>query len=199
MILKKYKFAQIFLDEKNKKLQEVIFILDLAVDRKLLELKIPLHNSLKTIKAANVSFSHFEKGIDEKRRLIIQNSIFHDTKWHRDSSVKDILYEEEQDYFTEDGCIFLEYDGKTVGYSQIILEKNHDIKPCIVNFGISKNFRGLGLSKLLLNYTLNAVKHKGFAEAYINVDASNYKAYNLYKKTGFEKTNSFSSFLYRYK
>jgi ribosomal protein S18 acetylase RimI-like enzyme len=199
MVLRKYTFAQIFLDEKNKKLKEVISILGLIPDRKLLELKTPVHNSPKIIKASKVSYSYFKKGIDEKRRMDIQNSIFKDSKWHRDSSLEDIFYEEEQDYFLEDGCIFLEYDGETVGYSQVILEKSHDIKPCIVNFGICKEFRGLGLSKLLLNYTLNVIKHKGFAQAYINVDASNYRAYNLYKKAGFEKINSFSSFLYKYK
>lgn len=169
------------------------------MEKKLFDMKISLNNSRKVSWADGIEFINFKKGSDEKKRVVIQNNIFKDTLGHKDCSIEDILYEEEQEYFVEDGCIFLNVDKETVGYSQIIVENYPEFRPYIVNFGIVKEFRGLGLSKLLLQHTLNFMKLKGFKEAFITVDASNKKAYNLYKKSGFAKTGTLGCYLYTYK
>jgi len=197
LLSKRYRYAQLLLDD-SKKLSNVISTLDLTLEKKMIEMKIDITANKKINKPDNVDFIIYKKGIDEAKRVAIQNSIFKDTRGHVDCDIDDIIYEQQQDYFVEDGCIFLCYDGEIAGYSQIILERGSTIKPFIVNFGIHKNYRNRGLSIPLLYHTLNIIKLKGFKEAYLTVDASNKKAYRLYKKTGFKDVGIYCYYLYRY-
>lgn len=194
-----FKYAQLYLNNKMKNINEIVYLLDLSLERKLYEMKMKLDSDRDINCPSCIEFTLFRKGIDEAKRVDIQNSIFKNTKGHKDCSIDDIKFEEEQDYYLEDGCIFLSCNKETAGYSQVIIEKYPYEHPCIVNFGINKKFRGLGLSKLLLNYTFNTIRHKGFNEVFITVDANNYRAYNLYRKAGFNRINTFFSYLYKYK
>ena len=58
----------------------------------------------------------------------------------------------------------------------------------IVNFGIIKDFRGIGLGKLLLNDIILYAKKSGIKELAIRVDSNNTAAINLYKWIGFKES-----------
>ena len=197
-LFKHYIYAQLYIQSKSKN-TEIITKLDLHLDKKMFEMQIHLYENKKINISNNINFVMFRNGLDEQKRIVIQNSIFKETKEHRECTLDDILFDEKQDYYLEDGSIFLSINNNIIGYSQIILEKNPDTKPYIVNFGIDINYRGMGLSKQLLNYTLNKIKQLGFNHAYITVDSENHKAHNLYKNMGFEKFSAFSCYLYKYK
>lgn len=197
-IFRHTKFAQILLDNNITRSHDIISLLDLSLEKKLFEMKIPVCSSRRFETRKDINFSAFRKNVDEGKRSEIQNSIFRNSKSHRDCSIDDIMYEEGQDFFMDDGCLFLEYNGETAGYSQVVLEKYPKEHPYIVNFGIIEKYRGLGLSKVLLEYTLNFIRQKGYKEAYINVDADNYRAYSLYKKLGFDRINTYCTYLYSY-
>jgi ribosomal protein S18 acetylase RimI-like enzyme len=171
-------------------------VLDMKLENRIIQMKAVLTKNMELSQENGISFDFFSKGWDEAKRVEVQNGIFRGTKNHVDCCINDILMEENQRYFIEDGCIFIKTAGKTIGYSQIILESGE--KPYIVNFGIIKNYRGQGFAKALLSYTLNSIRAKGFDEVFITVDAENYIALNLYKSMGFIKTNAFSSFLYKF-
>jgi ribosomal protein S18 acetylase RimI-like enzyme len=197
-LFKRCKYAQLYFNN-NKKSFDIISKLNLTIDKKMVEMKISLTGNRRIDNNNSISFTLLKKGIDEDKRAVVQNSIFKNTVGHVDCSTDDIIYEEEQDYYIEDGCIFINYNNQIAGYSQIILEKYPFARLCIVNFGILEEFRSIGLSSLLLNHTLNTVRQKGFNEAYLTVNASNKKAYNLYKKNGFKNVCINSSYLYKYK
>lgn len=203
-LFSKYNFAVINV-EGNKRSESLKSSLNLTVDRELYEMKKDLPDKINTNYCNinnsdnNISFLRFKKGRDEIKRLEVQNSIFKNSKGHIDYRIEDILKEENQDYFIEDGCFFLIYKGIIAGYSQIILDDIGTKKPYIVNFGIVDNYRGIGLSKILLNYTFNFLIQKGYKEVFISVDSDNNRAYNLYKNSGFIICGKFSSYLYKFK
>jgi ribosomal protein S18 acetylase RimI-like enzyme len=194
---KKYLSAQFLLDNKRDTF-DFVFKLNLILERKSIEMKIEINKELPVNTEDNINFYFFKKDIDENNRINIQNLIFKETTGHIDIDIDDIRNEELQDYFIEDGCIFLKFNNIIAGYSQIILENSPSRTPYIVNFGIDKPFRKMGLSKLLLNYTLNVIRKKGYNEACVTVDSSNRKAQNLYKKSGFKKVATYSNYLYMY-
>jgi GNAT superfamily N-acetyltransferase len=195
--LKSYKHALLYLG-KSKRDMELVTKLELNLVKKMFDMRILLSSVTKANEVDGINFVIFKKGLDEVKRVIIQNAIFSDTKGHIDCDIDDILYEESQDYFLEDGGIFLYVNKDIAGYSQIILEKQLNNKPYIVNFGIHRKYRHKGLAKQLLTHTLNSIKKMGFNEAYLSVDSDNFKAYNMYKKMGFKKINTLSCYQYEY-
>lgn len=198
-ILSKHnKHLRLQFQSNDKRREELVSLLELDMEKKVFEMKIDLNRRIEVATKGNIEFISFRKGADEIKRVKIQNSIFKDTKGHIDCNLNDILYEEKQDYYLEDGATFLSINGNIAGYSQIIVENKPLVKPYIVNFGIDSNYRNKGLSKQLLYYTLHLLVQKGFRKAYITVDSDNRKAYNLYKKAGFEKVNTMISYLYKY-
>jgi len=64
------------------------------------------------------------------------------------------------------------------------------------HFGISPDFQGRGLSKLLLEESLKFVKKKGY-QVKLEVHRSNMKAINLYKKAGFEYLGDYDVYIIR--
>ena len=87
-----------------------------------------------------------------------------------------------QDYYIKHLCYFGIENYKYIGYGQII---NNRGMHTIVNFGITRDKRGKGLGKVLLNSIIIKAKEAGIRDLYIRVDCENEKAINLYKKIGF--------------
>lgn len=199
LFLKRYRYAEFYLSSQKNHSQILAKNLDLNSEKKLYGMRIDLKVYKTRRSEGSIEFINFKKGMDEEKRAFIQNSIFKDTKEHKDLSVEDIMFEEEQDFYIDDGGMFLSYNGNIVGYSQIVLEKYPFDMPYIVNFGILKDYRGLGLSRILLNHTLDIIKSKGFSEAFVTVDASNKRAYRLYKSEGFRKQSEMGCYLYKYR
>lgn len=195
---RRYAYARISFRKDTNLNLELISMLGLTMEKKQYEMKINLIRPIGAYENDSLQYIPFKKGVDEIKRVRIQNLIFKDTRGHIDCNVDDILREQNQDYYMEDGATFLYVNNNLAGYSQIILEKDIIDKPYIVNFGLEQCYRNLGLSKFLLNHTLHTLKQKGFKEAYITVDADNKRAYGLYKKAGFQRTDTLTSYLYRF-
>jgi ribosomal protein S18 acetylase RimI-like enzyme len=64
------------------------------------------------------------------------------------------------------------------------------------HFGILPQFQGKGLSKTLLNESLQFVKEKGL-QVKIEVHSSNVRAINLYRQFGFKELGDFNVYIIR--
>lgn len=129
-----------------------------------------------------ISFRTFKKNVDETLRCNLQNNIFYSND-RIPLEIKDIKYEEKQEFYKKDLCIFMLLDNKEIGYGQIVYNKNMYM---IVNFGVLKEYRGLGYGEYFLNYLVNMAYNLNIKDLYIRVDYENYKALNLYNKIGFK-------------
>ncbi len=147
--------------------------------------KYKLEEKIKSNNNFEFYIRKLQIGKDEILRCNIQNDIF--AQWNRRPlSLDDIHADMSQDYFLEDLCFWGLVNNEYVGYGQIIFNRN---MYTIVNFGIVSKYRGLGLSKLLLNEIIIAAKNYGIKDLYIRVDSDNVKAINLYRWIGFKETN----------
>lgn len=144
-----------------------------------------LKSNLHINEKIRFSLKKLNIGKDEKLRCEIQNDIFSQLN-RRPLTVDDIHADMAQDYFLKDLCFFGMINNEYIGYGQIIFNRN---MYTIVNFGIVNKYRGLGLSKILLNEIINEAKNYGIKELYIRVDSDNMKAINLYRWIGFKEIN----------
>jgi ribosomal protein S18 acetylase RimI-like enzyme len=132
----------------------------------------------------NLEFQILKKGRDEQKRCNIQNEIFKNDS-RVPLTIEDIYFDESQNYYFEQGSVFLKKDGEYIGYGQVIIENN---TPIIVNFGILSRYRGNGYSKSLLSYLLKIIKYNGYNRVKIKVKNTNKIALSLYEGIGFEIT-----------
>lgn len=147
------------------------------------ELENILKDYFNLPKLESITIEKFKKSEEEQIRCDIQNQVF-----EKDDRIpiciEDIIYDENQDYYIDDGSFFIKKNGVPIGYGQFII-KNED--PIIVNFGILSRYRGNGYGKYFLKYILNYLKTLNYKKALIKVDISNNVAINLYKSVGFIK------------
>ena len=140
----------------------------------------------------DVKFRKFAKNKDEFLRCEIQNSIFNDDS-RTPLKPKDIRYEEKQLYYNENFCIFMLNSNNTeIGYGQIIFNNNIYT---IVNFGIVNNYRNKGYGECLLNYLINLAHDNNISKIFIRVEEDNFKAINLYFKTGFKIVGNYTTWI----
>lgn len=154
-------------------------------------LKYNLNIKIKIKHDENISFRQFRIDKDEKLRCEIQNDIFN-YNGREPINIRDIMYEEKQDYYRSDRCVFILLDNKEIGYAQIIYNKGMYM---LVNFGILEEYRGLGYGEILLEYMINLAYDIKLSQLYIRVNDSNYKALNLYKKIGFKFLGYYNTFI----
>ncbi|ABK61486.1 MULTISPECIES: GNAT family N-acetyltransferase [Clostridium] len=141
-------------------------------------------NSIKEMYVpSDIKFKKFIRGKDEAIRCFLQNTIF-ESKNRLPLTIKDIYYDEMQDYYCEDSAIFLKQGNSYIGYGQII-EKNKI--PFIVNLGILPQYQNQGYGTLLLKYLLNMLYKKKKSFVKINVDPKNIRALELYKLLDFKE------------
>lgn len=136
---------------------------------------------------SNVCFStrKLVVGVDEELRCNIQNNIFGELN-RRPLLLEDIYGDMAQDYYLKDLCVFGMVNNSYIGYGQIIFSREMFT---VVNFGIVKEFRGMGLGKLLLDEIILYANRAGIRKISIRVDCSNEKAIDLYKWIGFNEKN----------
>ena len=136
---------------------------------------------------SNVCFStrKLVAGVDEELRCNIQNNIFGELN-RRPLLLEDIYGDMAQDYYLKDLCVFGMVNNSYIGYGQIIFSREMFT---VVNFGIVKEFRGMGLGKLLLDEIILYANRAGIRKISIRVDCSNEKAIDLYKWIGFNEKN----------
>lgn len=136
----------------------------------------------KSFLPKEVRFKVFQRGKDEEIRCFIQNEVFKNQS-RKPLTVKDIVYDQYQEYYFPEGAIFIMVNGIYIGYGQIII---YNSIPLIVNVGILKEYRHKGYGEILINYLLDIIADYKFTKAVIKVDWNNETAFNLYRKCGFE-------------
>lgn len=149
-------------------------------------------NNIKDSCPDGISFSIYNPEKDAPVRCIIQNSIFKEEN-RIPLSVEDIHYDEKQDYYIKDLCIFIRYKNIPVGYGQIIFSRGIFT---IANFGIEESYRFKGFGKILMEKLIKESKRKNIKNLYIRVDSNNIPAINLYKKVGFQKIGHFTNWIW---
>ncbi|WP_297634581.1 GNAT family N-acetyltransferase [uncultured Clostridium sp.] len=167
-IMEKNSFIQI----QNVKLLKKDIVLDENINQDLCE--------------TNINFKPFLQNRDEELRCSLQNEIFHNED-RVPLEESDIFFDEQQSYYIDELSIFIYYNNLSVGYAQIIKKKGRFF---LVNFGILKEFRKLGLGEKFLAHMCNLAYKYEIKELYINVDENNLSAINLYMKAGFIYVNN---------
>lgn len=142
-----------------------------------------------------ITFEKLILGKHEKLRCILQNKIFY-SKDRIPLDVADIYYDEAQEYYFNDGAVFIKKNKEYIGYGQIIIKDN---TPYIVNFGIAKQWQQKGYGALLLHHLIQILKNYDYTIVKINVDYNNFSAINLYKSFGFLYEKGFSTWILKNK
>lgn len=158
----------------------------LKMNMNLKNINYQLHNNL-------IEFEVLNKGKQEELRCNIQNEVFRNDA-RMPLTIDDMYYDEYQNYYYENGAIFIKYNKEYAGYGQIILNDN---EPTIVNVGILKKYRGKGLGRLLMMHLLNLLIEQGFKEVNLKVSSDNLIALSMYKSFGFEVVEE--TFIWEYK
>lgn len=110
----------------------------------------------------------------------------------------DMIYNEDYYYILQKDfpslCLIAFYEDKPVGY--MISKIDH--VPCyyntvlgrlgyIVNIGVLPEYRGKGISKILIESSIVQLKAMEASEIYLHTNAFNFSAQNVYTKCGFDK------------
>lgn len=177
---------------KNINNFEVLTDIGFKKGKGTLNMKMSLNNLSYTAPSEIVEFEVLKKGKQEELRCNIQNDVFRNDD-RMPLTIDDMLYDEYQSYYYEDGAVFIKYNNKYAGYGQIILIDN---VPTIVNVGILKEFRGKGLGSLLMQYLLALLIKNGYKEVNLKVSSDNLIAIKMYSKLGFEVNGETCSFEY---
>lgn len=156
------------LEELGFYLDEMSFSMKIGTDR------LPAMTSVPEVRLYHV------EDIDD--RVKVQNSIFED-RYRIPLGRADILIEMAKRTYIPDASWFLMKYGRIAGYGQIMKSGDRRV---LVNFGVIPEVRGKGLSRDFLIFILEKGKEMGFREIYLDVNAGNIPAVNLYQTTGFE-------------
>ena len=152
-------------------------------------LKLPLNVS-SSCEDNDIEFVNFMKNEHEDIRCELQNNIF-DADSRIPITKDDIFFDEEQDYYIDDGLIFIKDNDTFIGMGQIINLKG---KLTIVNFGIRKEYRNNGYARILLRRLIEKGRDLSLylnqSYLYIRVSRSNETAYKIYKDAGFQYDDS---------
>lgn len=129
---------------------------------------------------------------DLKARVEIQNQIF-SNKYRIPINSADVILEISKRSFIPELSLFLVKDGKYVGYGQIT---SNDRRYFLVNFGLTEDYRGQGLSRPFLQEILFQASLYGIREVHLEVNASNLRAIRLYESMGFQEEQNNSTWIY---
>lgn len=136
-----------------------------------------------------IKFRKYIDGKDEEIRCNIQNQIF-ESKNRVPLTYHDIYSDTMQSYYIKNMSLFIQLDDKEIGFGQIIYSRSMHT---IVNFGIIPDFRGYGLSKILLRELLILCNNNHITTVNLRVASNNKIAINLYLSQGFKEKYKISS------
>lgn len=139
----------------------------------------------------NLQYRFFMLNKDEELRCLLQNSIFKDNS-RMPLTPTDVKFDERQEYYLRDLCIFLLCENKAIGYGQIVFNRG---VYSIVNFGILEKYRGKGYGKEFIHKLITLAKEHNIEELNIRVDALNEVAKKLYTGVGFDEKGIFSTWI----
>ena len=147
-------------------------------------------NTLFSSEDNDDTFETFIKNKHEDIRCELQNNIF-DADTRVPITKDDIYFDEEQEYYIDDGLIFMKDNDNFIGMGQIINLKG---KLTIVNFGIRREYRNNGYARKLLSKLIEKARNLSLflnqRYIYLRVSRSNETAYNIYRDAGFQYYDS---------
>jgi mycothiol synthase len=89
-------------------------------------------------------------------------------------------------------CLLAFQDGEPVGFGFCLLERHHGaVEGWVHDLGVAPQQRGLGLGRALLGHGIHALRDRGAARVLLGVDAANDHARRLYRRAGFQTTETF--------
>jgi ribosomal protein S18 acetylase RimI-like enzyme len=147
----------------------------------VIEMKCKINNITGSSDLNNVNFEILKKGTHEALRCKIQNEVFRNEA-RMPLEIEDMYFDELQNYYFDEGAIFIKLDDIYIGYGQVIIDNNCAI---IVNVGILSAYRGKGYGKKLLYQLIEIIRINGYEDVSIKVATNNCIALNLYKSMGF--------------
>lgn len=151
----------------------------------------PEYNNIESRKT-NATFKTIIKKEDDETRCKIQNLIFKEDS-RTPLSVEDIVYDQKQDYYIDDLCVFILIRNKVIGYGQIIYNRGiHSV----VNFGIIDGYKRQGYGRDLIEKLILMANEKNIDELYIRVENTNGAAKKLYSNVGFKEIGDFSTWIW---
>jgi mycothiol synthase len=89
-------------------------------------------------------------------------------------------------------CLLAFRDGEVVGFNFCLLERRAGaVEGWVHDLGVAPPARGVGLGRALLHAGVLALRERGAGKVLLGVDAANDPARNLYRRTGFRRTETF--------
>lgn len=164
---------------ENEKNTMLLKLLGFSLDESVLVMRIATKDIPEAGRQVEVKDFRLD---DLQDRVQIQNNIFND-RYRIPLNKSDIMLEISKRIYIPEASMFLIQDGRKIGYGQIIkgVEGNY-----LVNFGIVEDQRGKGYSRDFLIHVLNRGRELGFDQIFLEVNAYNIKAVNLYTSIGFK-------------
>lgn len=149
-------------------------------------------NKLDEKLSDGISFKVYNAKEDRKIRCYIQNSVFRNES-RIPLTTSDIEFDEKQEYYINDYCIFIELNNTPIGYGQIVFNRGVYF---IVNIGILNQYRNNGYAHLLLSKIINMAYSDDIKKLYIRVENDNINAKSLYDNIGFKDLGIMSSWIW---
>lgn len=171
---------------------ELIGVLDLD--------RYKITNLMKLTDGYNKNYKNVTDGVfrpytvkkDTKLRCYIQNEVFKDDG-RPSLYVADIAFDEVQDYYINELCVFILVNNKEIGYGQVVINRG---TYSIVNLGILEGYRGKGYGRALVNNLIQMARSQGIQELYIRVEDTNIEAKKLYESLGFKEMGNISNWIW---
>lgn len=122
---------------------------------------------------------HFEEvNMDTLKGYVdVATKIYDSTIDNLEDKFSNLINEDKRKFYT------LIYEGNQIGVGGISLENE---KNFLYGFGIIREYRGKGLSKVFLENIISSTQKSNDYGIYLEVDSTNEIAFNLYKKLGFK-------------
>jgi len=89
-------------------------------------------------------------------------------------------------------CLLAFRDGEPVGFAFCLLERaGGKVEGWVHDLGVAPQMRGIGLGRALLCQATHELHERGVSRVLLGVDAANDRARRLYRRTGFQTTETF--------
>lgn len=183
--IRRFEYMAVINDKNEKILADMGFL----IKKGILVMQMGLENIAKPVKAVQMKKFQMENIRD---RVAIQNNIFNN-KNRVPINTADIFMEVSRKSYIPELSYFLLQNDQLAGYGQVT---KHNNRVFLVNFGITDEYRGKGLSRDFLLAILKETRDQGYDEIFLEVQADNDKAVNLYLSVGFTVSFNTATWVY---
>ncbi len=128
----------------------------------------------------------FRKGVDEEIYVRVYNSAFLDYDDIRSVTVQEVKTLEDAPSYNLDGLLIAEWNGKTVGMVQALVDKfREEKKGFIQSLAVLPEFRHKGIAKKLVSEAISSLKKRGMQTACAWAQTDRLACVHIYDSFGF--------------